>query len=95
MNLVWTMDQVKKLYYELVSYEPSLVEQKDKVFEVIKKMLDAKPIVNLNMKWKDQFANRLHEYISQSKLFAPAPIHRAPFISWLTKWSYAITTFLI
>lgn len=61
-----TMDQIEKIYAELVSYDPSLSKDKEAVFRAIKNMIAAKPEVIVNAKRKEQFAQQLSEHIASS-----------------------------
>ena len=76
MYFILTMDQVKKLYEEMVAYDPSLSKDKESVLQVIEKMLAAKPIIVANPQWKEAFSQRLSDYIDAKKASASAQAGR-------------------
>lgn len=79
-----TMDQIEKIYAELVSYDPSLSKDKEAVFRTIKNMIAAKPEVIVNAKRKEQFAHQLSEHIASS----PSMVHVKSFsFRSMNKWA--------
>ena len=91
MYFMLTMDQVKRLYEELVKYDPSLSQNKDAVLQLIEKMLDAKPAIVANPVWKEAFSEKLMQHIAAKKAFTP----KMNLSHWLAKWSVSLATFRI
>lgn len=61
------MDQIIKIYEELIQYDASLSKDKASVLQLIKKMVAAKPNVEVNTQWKNAFSQRLTEHIANAK----------------------------
>ncbi len=80
---------VEKLYEEFVQYDPSLAKDKDALLQVIKKMLAAKPEIEVNAQWKESFGEQLQEYVMSKKAAAPA---KSALSSWLAKRSLSFAS---
>lgn len=94
MCFISPMDQidkmnVEKLYEEFVQYDPSLAKDKDALLQVIKKMLAAKPEIEVNAQWKESFGEQLQEYVMSKKAAAPA---KSALSSWLAKRSLSFAS---
>gem|GEM_PF-3714530 len=87
-----TMDKVTKqlhaedLYKELVSYDPSLSDDKEAVLQVIEKMIEAKPVIQVNPQRRERFGERLADYIQVKKASA---LPKTGIGFWLTKRSFS------
>lgn len=86
------MDQIDKIYEELIQFDPSLWNNKEAVLQMIKKMIAAKPNITVNQAWKEGFAEKLSEHIMQDKNFIP---RKDSLFSRATKWSISLSTFFI
>lgn len=85
------MDQITKLYNEIVAHDPSLAAHKDKIFSLIEQMVEAKPTVSFDPHWKDAFDSKLAEHIANWQ-----PATTAPFsYGWMTKRAMAVSSFFI
>lgn len=92
MHFMLTMDQVRKLYEELVTFDPSLGNNKEAVLQVIEKMIAAKPVIVANPIWKESFAEKLADHIAKKKI---AFVPQGSISQWLAKWSFSLATSLI
>lgn len=90
MSVVLTMDQIKRIYDELVGYDPSLAKNKDAVLQLIQKMVDAKPQIQVDPQWKDLFADQLQEHIARNKVYLRPASSR--FTQWIAKWSLSFAS---
>jgi NAD dependent epimerase/dehydratase family enzyme len=86
------MDQVTKLYEELVRFDPSLERDREAVLQVIEKMIASKPVVAPNPIRKEQFAKKLADYIDMKKA---SYIPKSSISQRLAKWSFSLATSLV
>lgn len=87
------MDQIEKIYNELIGYDPWLSKDKEAVLQLIKKMLAAKPTIAVSQQWKEQFATKLSDHIASSH----SSIHSSAYTwRWYSKWAVSfVSTFVV
>lgn len=90
MSRILTMDQIKKLYDELVGYDPSLSQNKDAVLQLIQKMVDAKPTINVDTHRKESFGEKLQDHIARNQVYLSPASNR--FSQWIAKWSLSLAS---
>ncbi len=86
------MDKINALYEELLSYDSSLSKDKERVLQLIQKMVAAKPTIVVNEQWKKTFAEKLSDHIAISKAVA----HSSSSFFSFSRWSVSVlSTFIV